>query len=243
VTEIAQPTELNLAEKLQTRTYRQQFFLAEASASIAKQLIALRKRRGLDQGQLAEQIGTQQPAISRIEKADYQNWSFNTLRKIAAAEDARIRVSIEAAEDILKEYELQSESLPVVTCNYDSAFDTLSGQANSITAQVIPVATQFYGSSDNSKDKPALHESTWAAVSSLASSRYSLLITHRIKSLVHVFDEKDAKIAQLEAELAAARKENEELKADTDTKTSVAASPPWQIWKTMQSDANRGIPI
>lgn len=58
-------------------------------------------------------IGTRQPAISRVEKADYQNWSFNTLRKIADAQDARIRVSIEPAEDILKEYETEAGEQPI----------------------------------------------------------------------------------------------------------------------------------
>jgi hypothetical protein len=43
-----------------------------------------------------------QPAISRSEQADYQNWNLNTLRIIAEAQDARIRVLIEAVEDILR---------------------------------------------------------------------------------------------------------------------------------------------
>src|ERR1700730_1876171 len=108
MTEIAHHIDLNLAQKLRNTEYRQKFFLAESSAHIAEQLIALRKRRGLDQAQLAEMIGTKQPAISRVEKADYQNWSFNTLWKIADAEDARIRVSIQPAEDVLKEYETEA---------------------------------------------------------------------------------------------------------------------------------------
>lgn len=113
MTEIAHHVNLNLAQKLQNREYRQKFFLAESSARIAEQLIALRKRRGLDQTQLAEMIGTQQPAISRVEKADYQNWSFSTLHKIADAQDARIRVSIQPAEDVLKEYETEAAEQPV----------------------------------------------------------------------------------------------------------------------------------
>jgi predicted XRE-type DNA-binding protein len=77
---------LDLVKKLRRdRTYRQAFFLAETSALIAKQLIELRKRRGLNQTQVAEALQTQQPAISRVERADYRNWSFNTLRRIAEA--------------------------------------------------------------------------------------------------------------------------------------------------------------
>src|SRR6476620_7813927 len=81
--------------------FRRSFFLAESSAHIAAQLIALRERRGLKQTQLAARLGTQQPAISRVERADYRSWSFNTLRRLADTMDARIRVYIEPAEDVL----------------------------------------------------------------------------------------------------------------------------------------------
>src|ERR1700687_654347 len=109
MTEIAHPIDLNLPAKLRDKDYRQQFFLAEASARIAEQIIALRKRRNLNQKQLAERTDTKQPAISRVEQADDQNWSFSSLRKIVAALDARIRVIIEASEDVLPEYEDQAE--------------------------------------------------------------------------------------------------------------------------------------
>lgn len=96
--------ELGISLKLRDREYRSKFFLAETSARIAAQLISLRKRRQLNQSQVAELAGTAQPAISRAERADYHSWSFNTLRSIADALDARIRVIIEPAEDILEEY-------------------------------------------------------------------------------------------------------------------------------------------
>jgi transcriptional regulator with XRE-family HTH domain len=102
--------DLNVAEKLkQDQEFRQRFFVAESSAQIARQLIALRKRRGLSQVQLAEKLGTHQPAISRVESADYRNWSYNTLRKAAEALDARLRVFLEPAEDVLKEYESEEK--------------------------------------------------------------------------------------------------------------------------------------
>jgi transcriptional regulator with XRE-family HTH domain len=105
--------DLGLAKKLKDKNYRQSFFLAESSALIAKQLIALRKRRGLNQTQVADIAGTGQPAISRVERADYRNWSFNTLRKLAEAMDARIRVYIEPSEDVLSEYEQDQASIEI----------------------------------------------------------------------------------------------------------------------------------
>jgi transcriptional regulator with XRE-family HTH domain len=96
--------EIDLPKKLQDREYRRRYFLAEASARIAEQLMALRKKRHLNQKQVAELLGTHQPAISRAERADYHSWSFKTLRCIADALDARIQVFIEPSEEILQEY-------------------------------------------------------------------------------------------------------------------------------------------
>jgi transcriptional regulator with XRE-family HTH domain len=105
MTQIAQSIDLKLSEKLKDRDYRRKFFLADCSARIAAQIIALRKRRGLNQQQVTDLIGARQTAISRVENADYQNWNFNTLREIADALDARILVLIGPSEDILRQYD------------------------------------------------------------------------------------------------------------------------------------------
>jgi transcriptional regulator with XRE-family HTH domain len=112
--DIAHSIDLHLAEKLRDREYRQKFFLAECSAEIAAQLIALRKRRNLKQGDVANLTGTKQPAISRYEQADYQSRSFSILQKIANVLDARIRVLIEPSEDVLGEYEDEQADSPEV---------------------------------------------------------------------------------------------------------------------------------
>ena len=104
VMENAPSIEVGLPTKLRDPQYRKSYFLAEASALIAEQLISLRRRRQLNQKQVAELVGTHQPGISRAEKADYHSWSFKTLRGIAEALDARIRVLIEPSEDVLHEY-------------------------------------------------------------------------------------------------------------------------------------------
>ena len=102
--------DVGISAKLRSdRVYRRAYFLAESSALIAKQLIELRKRRGLNQSQVAEALETGQPAISRVERADYRNWSFNTLRRLADAMDARLRVIIEPSEDVLGDYEGQAK--------------------------------------------------------------------------------------------------------------------------------------
>src|SRR5258705_3640850 len=102
--------DLSVSQRLKADPeFRQRFFIAESSAEIARQLITLRKRRDLSQTELAKKMGTRQPAISRVESSDYLNWSFNTLRKFAEALDARLRVIIEPAEDVLREYDDEKE--------------------------------------------------------------------------------------------------------------------------------------
>jgi transcriptional regulator with XRE-family HTH domain len=97
--------DLDIASRLRSDPeFRQAYFLAESSAFIARQLNSLRKRRGLSQKQVADELKTGQPAISRVESADYRNWSFNTLRRLAGALDARLRVIIEPSEDVFSEY-------------------------------------------------------------------------------------------------------------------------------------------
>ena len=106
MSEVAHTIDLDLARKLrEDEDYRHAFFHAEASAEIARQLIELRKRRALTQSQVADLTGTGQPAISRYEQADYQNWTVTGLRGITDALNGRLRVVIEAFEDVLGEYE------------------------------------------------------------------------------------------------------------------------------------------
>jgi len=98
--------DLSIAQRLRRDPeFRRHFFLAETSAQIARDLIALRKLRKLNQAQLAKRLDTQQPAISRVEKADYRHWSFDGLRKHVEALNGRIRVIIEPVEKAILEYE------------------------------------------------------------------------------------------------------------------------------------------
>jgi transcriptional regulator with XRE-family HTH domain len=142
--------DLGISRKLRgDRVYRQAFFLAESSALIAKQLIELRKRRGLNQSQVAEELETAQPAISRVERADYRNWSFNTLRRLADAMDARLRVIIEPSEDVLGEYE--GEMKPNADSSKISDYKWLTREDDS--APLKPKITQHNESAANFVDQ------------------------------------------------------------------------------------------
>lgn len=96
--------DLNLFEELKDDEFRNAFFEAEASSQIARALINLRQMRGLSQKDLADALDTKQPAISRIESADYRGWSYSTLRKVAQVLRARLRIVIEPFEQVHDEY-------------------------------------------------------------------------------------------------------------------------------------------
>jgi transcriptional regulator with XRE-family HTH domain len=65
------------------------------NALVSAQIKALRENRQLSQQELADQIGTKQSGISRLEKADYSTWKIETLRRLARAFSVRLRIGFE----------------------------------------------------------------------------------------------------------------------------------------------------
>jgi ribosome-binding protein aMBF1 (putative translation factor) len=65
---------------------------AMADTALGVRIYQLRTEAGLSQRELAEMIGTQPSAISRIEDADYEGHSVDTLRRIARALKAELRI-------------------------------------------------------------------------------------------------------------------------------------------------------
>lgn len=57
------------------------------------QIRALRKSRAMTQEQLAQNTGTKQEAVSRIENSDYGKYSLDTLIKLASAFDIALEVA------------------------------------------------------------------------------------------------------------------------------------------------------
>ncbi len=58
---------------------------ARVNAAVAQLIYAARMKAGLSQAELAEQIGTRQSVISRLEDADYEGHSLSMLQRIATA--------------------------------------------------------------------------------------------------------------------------------------------------------------
>ena len=70
----------------------------EPEYELIASLIALRRRRGMSQDDLAEAVGTKQPAIARIESGRYRGMSVATLEKMARALNARLVIRLEEAK-------------------------------------------------------------------------------------------------------------------------------------------------
>lgn len=94
-----------IAERLERDDdFRRQFIRFWAANEAASELRNMRKKRGHTQAKLAALTHTGQSAISRIEKADYDGWTFKTLITIAEALKARLRITLEPIEDIATMY-------------------------------------------------------------------------------------------------------------------------------------------
>lgn len=96
----------NSSFKLAERLGSQQFlreYEELVEYDIAENVVRLRRHRGLTQRALAERLGTRQPAIARIEAAA-ANPRLGTLRELAHALGARLRILFEPQEIAFPEY-------------------------------------------------------------------------------------------------------------------------------------------
>jgi transcriptional regulator with XRE-family HTH domain len=129
------PVKTNLGEKPKNRAYRVKFFRGRAQDELAFQLRAARKRRKLTQPELEKLSGMKQSAISRLEQASYSHWNFQSLLCLADAMDLRVKVVLDYAEDVIREYE-QNE-VAVKTPVYFASRDNKMAFRNSIYQQVV----------------------------------------------------------------------------------------------------------
>jgi transcriptional regulator with XRE-family HTH domain len=94
-----------LADRLEhDERFRRRYIRFFAQTEVAAEIRALRKKRRLRQAEVAKLAKTGQSAISRIEKAGYDGWTFKTLLAIAEELRARLRITFEPIEDVANGY-------------------------------------------------------------------------------------------------------------------------------------------
>ena len=84
-----------LAEQMRDPAFAARFERAGEAWDVALQLTALRQKSGLSQKDLARLLKTSQQQISRLESPGYEGHSLSTLRRIAHALRARVRIVFE----------------------------------------------------------------------------------------------------------------------------------------------------
>jgi DNA-binding XRE family transcriptional regulator len=83
--------------KRESQRFKKTYFSELNNLRLSHRITALREKRGLTQAELARRVGTTQAGISRLENANYRNYSLATLGKVAAALGARLKVDFEEA--------------------------------------------------------------------------------------------------------------------------------------------------
>lgn len=89
-----------LKEQLQDPEFAEKYRELRPARQIAQQIIALRQRSGMTQSELAERVGTQQSAISRLENAT-SNPSLSFVMRVAEALGAEVNVVLDTQDALM----------------------------------------------------------------------------------------------------------------------------------------------
>jgi transcriptional regulator with XRE-family HTH domain len=97
-----------LRPEFQDKEYRTAYAGACLNAMIAAQIKTLREQREMTQKQLADATGMGQPRIPLLEDASYENWTVNTLKRLARAFDVALSVKFETFSQFICDFERMS---------------------------------------------------------------------------------------------------------------------------------------
>jgi transcriptional regulator with XRE-family HTH domain len=104
-----------LWRKLRNKKFRDAFVASQFKRSIPFQIVAMRKKLGWSQGELARAAKLTQGVISRAENPDYGNLTFNTVLRAAAGLDVAVIIEFVPFSRLLQVFENRSEDEAPVT--------------------------------------------------------------------------------------------------------------------------------
>jgi predicted XRE-type DNA-binding protein len=84
------------SELLQDPEIRKEYEDLKPKYEMIQSLIKRRNQLRISQSQLARTVGTRQPAISRLERGEFNNVTLSTLIKVAHALDLDLDISLKA---------------------------------------------------------------------------------------------------------------------------------------------------
>jgi len=114
----------NLRRDFQVEEARYAYSEDFVNTYIAAQIKNLREERNLNQGQLAEMIGTKQSGVSRLENINYSAWKVESLRKLARAFGLWLKISFEEFGELPKEIDGFKKSLSRRSFSDDPVFQS-----------------------------------------------------------------------------------------------------------------------
>ncbi len=85
----------HIAEQMKDYKFKKAWHDLDSESELLESLLKAREKAGLTQEELAEKIGTKQPALSRLERGGFKKASVETLRKIADVLDARLVIKLQ----------------------------------------------------------------------------------------------------------------------------------------------------
>ena len=91
MSELTEQLRHNFADEEYRNAYADSF----QNSYVAAQIKVLREEYPMTQEELAEEIGSQQPGVARLENVNYSSWKVGTLRKIARALKVRLKITFE----------------------------------------------------------------------------------------------------------------------------------------------------
>jgi transcriptional regulator with XRE-family HTH domain len=111
-----------LRELFQDEEARYSYAESSQNAFVAAQIKALREDRQMSQEEVAVAIGTKQPAVSRLENANYSSWRVETLRKLARVYGVRLDMSFKEFGTLIPQIENLQKNLYPRKFEDDPAF-------------------------------------------------------------------------------------------------------------------------
>lgn len=101
---------LKKLKKLTRKDYRNGYMQSRVRSNIAYQILALRKKFGMSQTEMAEKTGKKQSVISRLEDPEYGRVTLGSLLDIASSLDVALLVQFVSYPDFLERTSDMSEA-------------------------------------------------------------------------------------------------------------------------------------
>jgi ribosome-binding protein aMBF1 (putative translation factor) len=85
-------------EQMKDPEFRREWDKLDPEFALIESIIRARETAGLTQAELAERLGTKQPALSRLERGGFRTATVETLKKIAHALDSELIIRLQPLE-------------------------------------------------------------------------------------------------------------------------------------------------